>query len=157
MSTPKPLSRETRIYLAIWRKAWRERDITYLPPVEVTAANFSMAISMRQGMYRAIRPYRYGQAFDPELNQAADMFVITLPKVKKSDYGKPCKLTVRERKNLTYLENDLVNLGLDEEDLLTADERAVNASLEKLIEPEGLKPLKVGHRVKQNPFYTRED
>lgn len=152
----KPLSREARIYLAIWRKAFRERNSPHLPAVEITAANYNMAISMRQGMYRAIRPFRYGEMFDSELNLAPDLFVVVLPKIEKSDRGKPCKLVLVERKNLGYLEAELLNLGLDEADLLTQEEKMVNQSLEKLMQPEPTPVLKVGSRISQTPFYTRE-
>jgi hypothetical protein len=155
--SPKPISRETRIYLALWRKAYRERDNPACPPVSITATNLSQAISMRQGMYRAIRPYRYGEAFDPELNSTADLFVVSMPNVPSVDRGKPCKLTFKERKNLDELEKQLMDLGLDAEDLLTSEEREANASLQALMEPEAPKPLKVGHRISQTPFYTRED
>ena len=64
----KDLSREKRIYLAIWRKAWRDQVET----LTVNMPNKSLALTVRMSMYRTIKPYRTGDLFDDELRMAAD-------------------------------------------------------------------------------------
>ena len=153
MAAKKPITREYRIYLAIWRKAYLEKDAPFPKNVEINASSFSMAISMRQGMYRAIRPYRYGEEFDPELTKASEHFVVTLPTVAPADRAKPCKLVLAPRLALGELEKELLNLGLDSEDLLTHEEKIANIEIEKLSSDEVIEFSKRS----STPFYTREN
>lgn len=142
----KPISREYRIYLALWRKAFLHSET----PLIIHASNFSMAVAMRQGMYRAIRPFRNGLLNDEELRQAADKYVIYLHKAGSKD--SPHDLEFRQRLTLAELELSFDSLGLDEEDLAFGDERAALHSLQKFMEtaPNEDKPLAV------TPFYVRE-
>lgn len=143
----KSTSTEYRMYLAIWRKAWLERD---RPDVlVVNASTYSMAINMRQGMYRAIRPYRNGLAFDADLSSAAEKFVVYLE--RGPDVSAPHQLQLRPRLTLTELEREMLALGLDAEDLLLGEERLANAELSKLLDSptNSTRPA--------NPFYSRED
>ena len=141
------LSREFRFYLAVWRKAYRER-LTEEPEITLNASSFSMALAIRQGMYRAIRPYRTGREIDDELLQASQLFVVSSP--KGSDPKEPHTLTIKPRATLSELEANLLFLGMNEDDLATDGERHTRMELEKLIEaPE--KPV-----TRSNPFYSRE-
>lgn len=142
---PKNISREYRIYLAIWRKAYLQPDGA--PHISITCPNFHMAVSMRQGMYRAIRPFREGATIDEELRQSAEKFVVYL--VRNEDKSKSHFLELRERKALAALELELQSLGIDEEDLKFGEERTLDQKLTELIErPEE------GPRA--TPFYERE-
>ncbi len=127
MPNPAPVSREYRIYLALWRKAYISGEFA------VKASSFQMALSMRQGMYRAIKPYRVGHATDDTLLKAAEKFVLFLDR-KKGQEDQPHEIVFRERKALSELERSFAELGIDEDDLLIGDEREANASLQRLIE-----------------------
>lgn len=142
----KALSTEARYYLAIWRKAWIDRDKP--ETLIINTSSLSMAISMRQGMYRAIRPYRSGSSFDQELANAADQFVVYL--AKGPDATAPHKLELRQRLSLTELERELLRLGLEGDDLLLTEEKMAAESLSTFL-PDDTAP------VRSNPFYTRED
>ena len=67
------LSREARIYLALWRKTSTDED-----GFVVKFPSHSLAISARQGLYRAIKPFRNRPDKDPILAEAADKFVVTI-------------------------------------------------------------------------------
>lgn len=140
---PAPISREYRIYLALWRKAYKSPE-----PVIIKASSFSMAVAMRQGMYRAIRPFRKGEATDNDLMKAAEKLVVYL--VKAEDKSSPHFLEFRERKALSELEAAWADLGIDEEDLLLGDERSVSDSLIKLMDKQDT-PV-----TTNTPFYSRE-
>lgn len=146
---PKPVSREYRIYLAIWRKAVNsEEEIT------IRASTFNLAIAMRQGMYRAIRPYRSGEIFDAELSKAADLFVVQIEKLP--DPSAPHILRLKPRLTLNELEAELANLGLDEADLLLGEERAVEAKLAEFLEPtEVEEDVEFRPIPRDTPFYSR--
>lgn len=142
----KPISREYRVYLAIWRKAYHERD-KGLEPIAINASTYNLAISMRQGLYRAIKPYRYGEAFDPELQQAVELFVVFLP--KEPTPSGFYQVILKPRHTLNELELQLAELGIDEGDLLTQEEQMANKSLETLMD----QPL--SRTEVSNPFYNR--
>jgi hypothetical protein len=142
--TTKPISREYRIYLAIWRKAFKER-LSDRPEVTINASNRNLAIAMRQGMYRAIRPFRNGIMFDEELRQASELFVVFL--TRNEDAGAPTTLILRPRITLNELERDLVNLDLDEEDLLLTEERMAQESLSDILPDHA--------PARSTPFYNR--
>ena len=146
----QPLTREARIYLALWRKALKSPD----EPVSITVSSYSTALTVRSGMYRAIRPYRFGEAFDAELQKAAEQFVVSV--TKNPDPTTPHKLILKPRLSLSELEAEFHNLGLDEDDLLLEEERAVNKKLAEFITPETGEAPKAAPR-KSNPFYSRED
>lgn len=137
---PALISREYRIYLALWRKALNSSE-----PLIIQAPNTNMAIAMRQGMYRAIRPFREGRASDNELLKACEKYVIYIVK------GEPSFIEFRERKTLAALESDWKALGISEEDLLFGDERKNDQVMKDLLK-ETSKPMV---EVK-TPFYSRE-
>jgi len=142
----RPLSTEFRYYLAIWRKAWADRDEAN--PLTINASNYNMAVTMRQGLYRAVRPYRHGKQFDAELSAAADHFVVFLE--KGPDVSAPHKIIFRQRLSLSELERELHRLGLEGDDLLLTEERDANKTLANFL-PESDGP------IRSNPFYSRED
>jgi hypothetical protein len=67
----KDLSREKRIYLALWRKAQREQT-----PISFKVRDKDTGLSIRMAMYRTIKPYRQGTEIDEELYKAAQNFVL---------------------------------------------------------------------------------
>ena len=149
------LSREFRIYLAIWRKAQQQRAHN-LPPVSINVSSYSMALTVRNNMYRAIRPYRFGEAFDDELRLAAENFVVSV--AKNPDPLAQHQITLKPRLSLSELEAELANLGLDEADLILPEEAALNAKLSTFITPEVEEPsLPAKPPRRANRFYSRED
>lgn len=152
MPSLRPVSREYRMYLAIWRKAWLEPDNL----IAFDAPNFNMAVAMRQGMYRAIRPFRQGLQIDEELRRAADKYVVYLLRPEDKNKNSPHRIELRERAALAELESLADILGIDEEDLLLGDERKTAAELKKIMSNVG-KPLKTKNLPKsKTPFYNRE-
>lgn len=145
----KQLSRELRICCAIWRKAYQERDNP--EPITINAANYNAAISLRQAMYRAAKPFREGRSFDEDIRLAADNFVVTMEKL--DDPSKPHRLTIRARTTVKDLENQLEGLGISESDLLLNEEKGVTAKLSEFLDKE-LEPLPT--KRKATPFYERD-
>lgn len=144
MPALKPISREYRIYLALWRKAYLQPEGA--PTISIKCSSLHMAIAMRQGMYRAIKPYRNGLQTDEELRQAAEKFVIYL--VKAEHHTEPHFLELRERKALSELEAELAELGIGEDDLLVGDERSADKMLNELANAPKEEPVKTS-------FYER--
>ncbi len=145
MAVQKIISREYRIYLALWRKAIQSPET-----VRIKASSFAMAIAMRQGMYRAIRPFRNGQMNDEQLRDASEKFVVYLE--KNPDPKEEHHLILKARAALSELEASFDTFGIDEEDLLFGDERDTRHSLaEFLDETPAVKP------ITSTPFYSRED
>ena len=144
MASQAPITREYRIYLALWRKALKSRS-----QVKIQTSNFAMAIAMRQGMYRAIRAFRSGARSDEELRTASEKFVVYLEKGATKNH--PHYLILKERAALAELEESLDLLGIDEEDLLLGDERSLLANLQELIERKDAPVVRPTH------FYTREN
>ncbi len=142
MPALKPISREYRIYLALWRKAFKLNET-----VRFQASTWAMAIAMRQGMYRAIRPFRTDAMLDQELREAAEKFVVVIE--KQPDPKVPHWIVIKPRMTLSELEASLHDFGLDEDDLLFGDERLIDHALQDLIEEEAAPP-------KATPFYQRE-
>lgn len=139
----KVLSRELRICLAIWRKAFDERN-SGADPITINAANLNSAISIRQAMYRAVKPFRAGEAFDEDIRMAAELFVCFLE--KQDDPMKPHRLILRPRNTLSALDAEMESLGLTEDDLFLAEEKAVNEKLTEFIGSD---------ERPENPFYKR--
>lgn len=142
MSLPKALSREYRIYLALWRKAHRSGEA-----VEITASSYATGHSIRSGLYKAIRPYREGELIDAELLAASENFVVSCP--KQGPTTSPHIVTIRPRASLRDLEAELDALGISEDDLNLPEEITLGAELEKLLEPK--RPSS-----STNPFYSRD-
>ena len=134
------LSREARIYLALWRKTSTMTD-----GFEVKFPNYSLAISARQGLYRAIKSYRGRPDLDPVLAQAADLFVVSIN-------AEAFTLTFTPRKTLEALELQLHDLGIDEADLQTHQEREIAESLDRMMGKASTKSPE-----RSTPFYSRED
>lgn len=142
LPSSQPLSREYRIYLALWRKAVREKDLG-LEPVSIKVSSPSVALSIRSGLYKAIKPYRNGQAVDEELTRAAEQFVVSTPKDE-------AVVKLLPRASLIELEAELAALGIDEADLALPEEVSMNAALEELITPSPVS------QARATPFYSRE-
>lgn len=141
------LSREYRIYLAVWRKAYKQKDNPIHPPVTLHASSLSTALTMIRGMYRSIKPFRTGVQFDADLSKASETFIVSL--VKGPTPSDPHSLVLRPRVALFELEAELLALGLSEEDLLLSDEAQTNTELKTFLnETPNLRPA--------NPFYKRE-
>jgi hypothetical protein len=134
MTTP---TREARIYLAIWRKAYDQREDPTASPIVINCSSPNMAIKHRLGLYRAIRPYREGKLLDYALSKASESFVVTINGLEVS---------LQPRKTLLDLEASLADFGISEEELLLPEEREAAKSLESLLDGPAL-PRKT------NPFY----
>lgn len=145
----KHLSQEYRIYLALWRKAETQRE-TDLPPVTLRASSKSVAASIRSGMYKAIRPYRNGQAHDETLRLAAENFVVS----STTNPDGTCSIVLKPRLSISELELQLEALGLSEDDLRLPEEKTADEMLLQLLEP---KPEPSAQPSRSTPFYTRED
>ena len=98
-------------------------------------------------MYRAIRPFRDGTINDDDLRRASEKFVIYLVQGEKP--ADPHFLEWRERKALAILEEAWDSFGIDEQDLLVGDERAIGTKLKRLLNE--VEPVRV------TPFYEREE
>jgi hypothetical protein len=146
MPAHKIISREYRIYLALWRKALNSPEGA--PTISIKCPNLHSAVAMRQSMYRAIKPFRAGTQSDSELQKAADKFVLYLVQAEKA--AEPHFIEFRERKSLTILEAAWDSLGIDEEDLLVGDERSITEKLHELMD-------KVPDQVRKTAFYEREE
>lgn len=140
-----PVSRESRIYLALWRRAYLHPEVE----VFLIAPNFKTAYAMRRVIYRAIKPYRDLELFDSELQLAAETYTISVEVTE--DETKPCRIRWLPRASLDVL--NLAALGLSEADLLLPHERKITHDLETFLgtdsAPQAPRP--------SNPFYTRED
>lgn len=135
------LSREARIYLALWRKTASTPE-----GFEVKFPTLSLAIAGRQGLYRAMKGFRGRPDLDPILAEAGDKFVVTLDSANFSIRFTP-------RQTLEALEAQLSSLGLNEDSLLTEEERRVQSSLDSLFTQ--LDSPEVPTR--STPFYDRKD
>lgn len=132
------LTREQRIYMALWRKAYRDYQTN---PLVIQCSSFKMAMRQRLGLYRVIKPYRDGIKFDHELSEAAKVVVPTIsPKGEE-----PITLTFRPRRDLADLEALISDLDLSDEDFLTQQEKEINQELLELAGPN-----------RSTPFYTRD-
>jgi len=130
------LSREHRIFLALWRKAARGY------PVSFDCQSPSEALSTRMSMYRAIRPFRQDEFEDPELYHAAQKYAIK---------ATGANLSIVEKHSLKTAEFAMEAFGLSEEDLLTPEEAKIKSSMaESLKELETPEPLSA-----ENRFYSR--
>lgn len=140
---PAPVSREYRVYLALWRKAYKTPD----QEVIIRCPDRRTAIAMRQGMYRAIKPFRHGETsfIDEDLVKSADKFVVYL-----NEETTPPQLELRERKSLAALEGIWDELGIDESDLLIGEERRLMENFSKLVEEEA-----PAVPTSATPFYSR--
>lgn len=128
------MTREQRIHLAIWKKA-----LTMLPrELTITLNSAPMAISIRQGLYRSIKPYRSGELIDSQLQEASERLVVYLDKEKGN-------LVFREKQGLNVLEEMLDDLGITETELTTEEERTLKVDLEELLNAP----------KRETPFYTR--
>ncbi len=137
----KFITREYRIYLAIWRKALLHPEET----ISIKLPTYNLALTTRMGMYRAIRPFREGTLFDDELALAAERYVLFCP--KPDDVNTQAKVILRPRLTLEALEAQLGDFNFTEDDLLLLDERIAAHELTELV-----KPLH-----KANAFYNREE
>jgi hypothetical protein len=137
---PAPVTKEHRIYLALWRKAYLEKDIE---PLRIKCSSIKMALHHRLGLYRVIRPYRTGEAVDTILCDAAEKLV---PSITPKDEPE-IAIVFRPRKTLADLEAAIEDLGISDLDLLTPEERLLADEVEELA---STKPI-----PRSNPFYER--
>lgn len=137
----KPITQENRIYLAIWRKAAREdKEIVLQLP------DNRIGLSTRMAMYRALRPFRDGSQFDPELALAGERFVLVYD---PPAHGRNAQLRVTPRRTLSTAEAMAADLGLDEDDLMTPEELEQRMKL--------MSVQADAEAAANNPFYSRED
>lgn len=133
------LTREQKICLALWRKAFREKDQREeTGGVSVTFSTRSTAISFRSAMYRAIRPFRNETYMDTELKLAAEAFAITAKPFDQVTGTWVVEITPKYL--ITELESQLELLGITEEDLLSPEEKEILGRLTDFVQPEAHKP-----------------
>ena len=137
----KDHSKQERIYLAIWRKAFQTID--HGEPIAIKASSKPIATAQRLGLYRALRPYREGKLFDAELQQAGERIVACLVESK----GR-WAVELRPRETLSELEAQLAALGLDDAKLQTPEELLAQADLTRLLDEA---------KPRSTKFYSRED
>lgn len=140
----KTLSRELRICLAIWRKAFLERGDE---PLVINCRDYNSAIAIRQSMYRAIKPFRTNEMFDEDLRQAAEFLVVYLE--KQDDPTAPHRLIMKERKTLDDLNAEMEALGIGDADLLLEEEKIVTGKLDEFIE-------EAREEARATSFYSRD-
>ena len=135
----KDLPREKRIYLAIWRKAWKDQADSLI----IKMPDYNTAMSVRMSMYRTIKPYRNSELYDDAIKMASDKYVLALQR-------DPPAIIVRKRLTTDAAEDMMMLLGLDEADLMTTEEAESLASMTKVSDA-------LASERKSNPFFTRED
>ena len=133
----KDLPREKRIYLAIWRKAWKDQADSLV----IKMPDYNTAMSVRMSMYRTIKPYRNGDLYDDAIKMASDKYVLALQR-------DPPAIVVRKRLTTDAAEDMMTLLGIDEADLMTAEEAESLTALTKVSDA-----LATEHQV--NPFFNR--
>ncbi len=119
-----PLTREARIYLALWRKLTSdgvEKKIFF--------PDLGSCISFTRNMYRALKPYRDMKLHDPTLVEAIEKWALWHP--KSFEDGKPYVMA-RPRMGLAMAEDLFERFGLDEDDIMSPAEKAAVASVEKV-------------------------
>lgn len=130
----KLFTREQRIYLALWRKAYREPNV----PVQIVLSTKSLAISTRLNFYRVIMPFRTEKLFDEELKKAAEQFTVSA--AESTTTPGTWIVSLLPRKTLEQLESQLQFLGISEDDLLLPEEKINLEKLAEFIQPEAHKP-----------------
>jgi len=130
-----PATRETRIFLALWRKAYTSGE-----PIVINAKSPSDAMRIRMALYNAIKPYRV-EGVDDELRLAGEALAIST---------KANVVTIGPRVLRAYADDLAEAFGLTEDDLITNEEREtrerMNLALEKLMGQQNA-----------NPFYKSEE
>lgn len=130
-----PATRETRIFLALWRKAYTSGE-----PIVINAKSPSDAMRIRMALYNAIKPYRV-EGVDDELRLAGEALAIST---------KANVVTIGPRVLRAYADDLAAQFGILEDDLITAQEReakeVMEASLARLMEQQS-----------DNPFYKNEE
>ena len=117
----KNVSRETRIYLALWRRA-------VAVPFELKLASPKLAAQFRLACYRALSPYRTN-GLDPELARASEEVSLAISPLD------PCILVFEQKRLRTAADEIASQLGLTDEDLFTAEERGTIERLAEFIQP----------------------
>jgi hypothetical protein len=135
----KTLTREEKIYLALWRKAGK------LDGTSIKLSTPNEAKAMRLGMYRVMKPFREGDMLDPELKLIADKFALIVEKGTSN-------LLIREKTTLSAAERAMAMLGLTEDDLMTDQEREENKAAD-----EALANIMGNIEEVENPFYKQEE
>lgn len=130
----KLFSREQRICLALWRKAYRNPDEI----VRVLLSSKALAISTRLNLYRVILPFRKEEIFDEELKKASELYIVSA----REFTAEPCVWAVEilPRQTLSQLESQLGVLGIEEDDLLLPEEKSILDKLAEFIQPDAHKP-----------------
>lgn len=137
-----PLTREARIYRALWLKALSDED-----PVRINFPAVGAALAFRRAMYRFLQPYRKDPEIEPLLAQAGELCSISAP-----THADP-SLTIGAKLTVELAEMALEQLGLEESDLLTSVEKSMLATSESRANFEAQKELE---ESRSTPFYDRD-
>lgn len=133
----KSLTKLERIYLAIWKKALRSGET-----LEIETPTMTMAVSSRIGLFRAASKVRRGLIFDEEALRAIKLYTVKVQRLHE-DNSKPAKILVVKKQLEDFFEKALEDLGIDDLDLLTEEERLTD---DTFIQPPRT----------PNPFYERD-
>ena len=119
-------TRETLIYLEIWRKAVQAPDrVLELPPLPAKTT----ALSLRMLLYRAIKPYRPDNlnppTLDPDLRYAAENLQVAV---------EGCIVRISPRKTLAIVEGLLAGIGITEADIAATTTAPADSSLARIME-----------------------
>ncbi len=131
-----PLTREARIYSAIWRKA----EAQYPKPLVIKFPTSAAAHSFRRAMYRFLAPYRRNPTLDTMLACVSETIAISNV---KPDFS----LELCPKVSTAAADHAMMELLLDESDLLSDMEK----ELMKEKAPDPAPP------VADNPFYRRDE
>ena len=135
------MSRDLKIYLALWRKLIREQEKL---PVEIVFPTTQQAASFRIGMFKALKPYRHNGRLDMELSQAADL--ITIKKMNG------CVITFDHRTTDTMLDSVVQQMGLSKELLKRSEAEMLEAAAEQSLR-EALDGVP---EPRSTPFFERD-
>lgn len=139
------LSRERRIYLAIWRKALLNR-LADLPDLIIPMEKGAQALTFRMNMYNAIKPYRHEEEIDNELHLAATTLVCHAQM-------NPPMIIMRQGVGEALAFKMAEEIGITEKDLELESEREVREKAEKSLQDLMNDPIVKKHS--DNPFYTK--
>ena len=149
---PRPVTRQTRIYLALWRKAYTDLQLSGpddFEPLTIFTAKQSLAVSHKTGLYAAIRPYREA-GLDPILHAASEALVVKI--LTPEETGTELfQTSLCPRETFPSLDEALTRLGISDKDLLTPEEQEAERLVEKLV----LKSEET-EAPRATPFYTRD-
>lgn len=133
------LSRQHRIYSALWRKALISGFIS------LNLETHYQAIALRLAMYRFLKPYRNDSTLDDELFRCAETLALC---VKHGE----ARLVIKPKVDIDLAEVAMLAGGLLEDELLSEGERKLMDMSEGI---EEIPDDEAAGLTKPNPFYKK--